>query len=234
MERLVFNAFTILLAFPCVKLNRTSLDNILNDEQKPPLYPNVTVVSISLYIIDMYSVSEQDMTFKLKYYFNLKWLDPKLMFNPNGYSKKKYINSSDNSKKKGLFLDVNVDNMVQTAWFPNIFIVNLIPTDHEHLNYKNGIAKLKSNGEIMFIKIVTSSLRCQMDLQKLPFDTQHCSVLFESFKYTYKELLIEWYPIFKHQGIISRDNLTLNDFEIIGKFFSPETDDVQSFNAVYC
>ncbi len=178
---------------------------MVKEEQKPPLYPNVTPLSISLKVLDLYALSEQKMTFKMTYYFNLKWRDPTLMFNASHYG-----NSA---------LDINLEKMVGSSWFPDIFILNLIPTDYDHLNYENGIGKLYPDGHIIFSKVVTSSLRCNMNLRKLPFDTQHCSVVFKSFNYPHEELVLKWNPVVKYHGKFAMKNITLDYFEITGKCF---------------
>ncbi len=204
-------------------------------ESKTPLYPNVTVLSVSLNVKDMYAFSEKDMTFKMKYSFLIGWLEPKLKFdlskNVAGANNDPWVKinnsylSANNTKNQqcefnvystSMHLDVN--NLSQFIWFPDLYIVNQVPTSYQHLNYEHGIATLFPDGCITFYKFVTSMMRCRMNLRRLPFDTQYCSVLFESSNYRPEELKIKWNLIlhFKRK-IVTFENFTLDNFDVTGK-----------------
>ncbi len=190
---------------------------------------NVTILHISLHIEDLYDISEQKMTFKMKYYFRLYWLEPGLKFDPSEtlidmsendtFVKVNY--SNPDHSQKGVAdtftpLDLDMELLSKKIWFPDIYIVNQVPTEFDHLNYEKGFAKLSPDGHIFFSKIVTSSMRCKMNLRKLPFDTQYCSVIFESFSYTQAKLVIQW-KMDSWRGAVSSDKITLDDFDITGK-----------------
>ncbi len=190
---------------------------------------NVTILYISLHIEDLYDISEQKMTFKMKYYFRLYWLETGLKFNPSEtlirmsendtWIKVNYSNPDHSQKGVADIstpLDLDMELLSKKIWFPDIYIVNQVPTEFDHLNYEKGFAKLSPDGHIFFFKIVTSSMICKMNLRKFPFDTQYCSVIFESFSYKPAKLAIQW-KMDSPQGAVSSDKITLDDFDISGK-----------------
>ena len=242
MEKLSFYTFMILpilgwATLQKVKYNNEMINILKTLETKAPPHEGVTVLSISLHITDIYAFSEQDMTFNMKYHFRLKWLEPDLKFDPNptfisvgnddnNISWVKVNYSANHANYDSTQLDGGNSSVLDFhgwildghIWFPDIFIVNQIPIDFHLLNHDNGIVKIYPDGHVLLQKLVTSSMRCQMFLHEFPFDTQRCSVLFESYNYGHDELIIKWNQVVEHQvGAVSMDNLFLDDFEITGK-----------------
>ncbi len=200
----------------------------LNADKNARPQSSVTDIHMSLHIKDLYDFSEQDMTFKMKYYFRLYWLEPAATFDLSETSVKigendnwvKFNYSNSNirplNQRVATTLDIDTRALAGEFWFPDIYIVNRIPADFDQLKYENGFAKLYPDGRIFFSKIVTSSIRCHMNLSKLPFDSQYCSVIFESFSYGPEGLVIQWKRD-SQRGAVLSDNITLDDFDLMGK-----------------
>ncbi len=243
MERFFSLASVILPFLSYVESKRMRVNNDIasainsKSESNPSLHPNVTYLNISMYVRDMYAFSEKEMTFRMKYNFNLRWREPRLKFDPSmkivDAENKVWvkINSSDSSANStemkeeheisSISTDLDVDNLSPFIWFPDLYIRNQVPANYKHLNYEHGVATLYPDGHIVFYKTVTSSMRCRMNLRRLPFDTQHCSALFESSKHGLDDQKIEWKPIPGFARQFSMDNnITLDNFYITGRFYN--------------
>ena len=233
MQRLPLLGCLILIFIPYALFQRirytgTNEDiNKLNSGKRSPPQSGVTVLQMSLHIKDLYDFSEQDMTFQMKYDFRLYWHVPALKFDLSETSVRigendtwVKFNSNSNSGQENqsvpTALDINHNALSGEFWFPDIYIVNQIPEDFDQLKHENGFAKLYPDGQIFFSKIVTSSIKCHMNLSKLPFDYQYCSVIFQSFRYGPEELVIQWKRD-SQRGAVSSDNIILDDFDLMGK-----------------
>ncbi len=217
------------------------LVNAINDNtshRNAPLHPNITILNISLNVWDLYEFSEKDMTFTMKYNFLLRWLEPRLKFKPNmelvdGDSNGMWFEMGDSNSNADKFkinenhecnsvfqINPEVSNLPQYVWFPDVYIVNQVPVSYKDLNHEHGMVTLYPDGCLIFYKTVTSTMRCRMNLRRLPFDTQYCSVSFQSNSYRPNELKLEWYKVLEFRPEIVKidDNVTLDGFDITGKF----------------
>ena len=78
MERFFSSASVILLLLCYAKSKRIRVNNDLayvinaKSESNPPLHPNVTYLNISMYVRNMYAVSEKEMTFRMAVLYSIK------------------------------------------------------------------------------------------------------------------------------------------------------------------
>jgi hypothetical protein len=65
-------------------------------------------------------------------------------------------------------------------WVPDLELYNAAS---QPTIYNNGGLKLYYNGDVLWIRPTRYSFSCKLDLKQFPFDTQHCTMTFGSWKY---------------------------------------------------
>lgn len=68
---------------------------------------------------------------------------------------------------------------------------------------------------------------CILDLRSFPFDTQECSLLFESYSYNSEEVKLEWFDV----PITLMKRIELPDFDLVG--FAADNNTLQYPNGLW-
>jgi glycine receptor alpha-3 len=138
------------------------------DKRVRPSYGGHPVeVKVSMYIIDISSVSEVLMDFTSDFYFRQFWRDERLSF----------------QKQPGID-ELSVGSEVaKMIWLPDTFFANEKNSYFHTATTDNTFIRIKHDGSITRSMRLTVCASCPMELQYFPMDRQKCTIEVESCKF---------------------------------------------------
>ena len=102
-------------------------------------------------------------------------------------------------------------------WLPDLELYNAASTPL--IFDSSGGLKLLYNGDILWIRPTRYSFSCKLDLKQFPFDTQHCTMTFGSWKYNANFLDLRPFNNHKKFQNISKDpRFSHNEWNIIDTY----------------
>ena len=107
------------------------------------------------------------------------------------------------------------------VWQPDLELYN--SAEKPTIFDTKGALKLFSDGSILYNRATKYSFSCKLDFHNFPFDTQHCSMTFGSWKYTKKKLDLKPFDstdLIKNISI--NKDFSHNEWNIIGTDVSHE------------
>ncbi len=147
------------------------------NRQQPPTLDKATQVRIGIYVNSFYAVNEQTMDYTISMYLRQSWQDPRLKFDP--------INGRIDTIRLG-------DGRWNQIWVPDLFFRNEKRAAFHSVTVPNRLLRLNSTGHLWYVTKISTTLSCPMKLQRYPFDTQSCPIMFESFGYTMDTVYFNW------------------------------------------
>lgn len=178
------------------------LDSLLvgYDKRIRPNYDGAAVeVGVSLYVLDISSISEENMDFTLDFYFRQYWTDPRLSFE---------------WKPRFGFISVGSE-YGKNIWQPDTFFTNEKQSYAHSITTSNEFLRISPIGEITRSIRITVTASCPMNLQYFPMDRQLCDLSLESFGYTMRDIRYKWKQGPNSVGL-SYGIITQPQFRIIG------------------
>jgi len=133
-------------------------------------------VSVSMFVLAIFDVSEHTNDFTLEFYFRQHWNDARLAYRNRGDA-------------DVMYLDELTTAMI---WLPDPFIVNAKRMQQNDVLSPHVFTKLLPNGDILRSNKLTVTAHCPMSLRNYPADTQVCELLFESYGYTANDMELAW------------------------------------------
>ena len=110
-------------------------------------------------------------------------------------------------------LNINANQI----WVPDLELYNAASTPL--IFDSSGGLKLHYNGDILWIRPTRYSFSCKLDLKLFPFDTQHCTMTFGSWKYNANFLDLRPFNNHNRYKNISKDpNFSHNEWNIIDTY----------------
>ncbi|XP_060572140.1 glycine receptor subunit alpha-2-like isoform X2 [Ruditapes philippinarum] len=188
---LCVSTFVFLQFLPQIKgqnltedMNMSTLLTKIFDGYDKKLSPNynkagtdrVVEVTINIYIISMFSISEIDMDFSLSMFLRERWKDERLVYD-------------DVLNLTRLELD---PSLFDSIWVPDLFIITEKFSEFHEVTVPNKMVHIYPDGTVQYSARVTGSFFCVMNLRRYPFDTQICKMEFESYGQTTKNLRFKW------------------------------------------
>lgn len=76
-------------------------------------------------------------------------------------------------------------DLKEAIWVPHVFFANERSSNILGTSEKDILTSVSPDGTIILSYRIQATLHCWMNLQKFPFDEQHCSTVLESCKYNY-------------------------------------------------
>lgn len=84
------------------------------------------------------------------------------------------------------------DILRNAIWVPHIFLANEKDSSILGTPKKDVLTSISPNGTIIIATRIEATIYCTLDLEKFPFDSQHCSTVIESWMYNTTELMLHW------------------------------------------
>ncbi|XP_013103137.2 pH-sensitive chloride channel 2 isoform X1 [Stomoxys calcitrans] len=135
-------------------------------------------VYVRWYVYFMQNLEAHDLQFKIHALLQLRFLDPRLTFRKVAPKRKQPILGEKQLR----------DNL----WVPHIFLANERDSSIMGTNEKDILTSISPDGTVIISSRIKATLYCWMNLQKFPFDEQHCSTYLESWMYNTSELVLHW------------------------------------------
>lgn len=175
------------------------LNNSYNNEVRPVKEWNTaTNVNISVAVIAIIDFNEVKQTIVLTTKLSLIWKDELLVWDPVDFENVTHIHLSQSK-----------------VWKPYIFLENSVSKQAE-IGTPSLQVIVSNDGTVEWNPVEVFQSTCAADVRKFPFDTQKCSMVFESLGYTDKEIRmnsVEDHIDFHGSGITSGWSVVKTDME---------------------
>lgn len=109
-------------------------------------------------------------SFNMHLLFQLRYVDPRLVFHELSPNRKQPI--------------VGGFDLLKTLWSPHIFMANARASNILGTEEKDVLTSVSPDGTVIISSRIQATLNCWMDLQMYPFDAQKCPTIFESCKFS--------------------------------------------------
>ncbi|GMR60185.1 hypothetical protein PMAYCL1PPCAC_30380, partial [Pristionchus mayeri] len=142
----------------------------------PPV-PNASslpiVVRVSLQLVLLIDVNEKDQVMHTNVWLTLVWHDYQMRWNPTNYGEIKQIRVSPDK-----------------VWLPDIVLFNNADGNFEVSFMCNVV--IDSTGDMLWVPPALYKSSCIIDVEYFPFDQQSCYLIFGSWTYDEKELILDY------------------------------------------
>lgn len=128
-----------------------------------PPQPLPVPVETSIYLWKIENIDEKNQTFTAYIYLDLKWHDPRLVF-------------EGESGKPMIFTEDSIDEKFKEIWWPETDFVNAIET-----SVNNKSLAIYPDGEVNYSLKISGTFFTPMNFEKFPFDSQSFQIHLESF-----------------------------------------------------
>ncbi|KAG8196825.1 hypothetical protein JTE90_027539 [Oedothorax gibbosus] len=137
-------------------------------------------VSVSLFVLQMHSLDEIEMNFKMDFVMRQLWEDDRLIF-PQSL--------------KGLRDKVVLDSTWgSNIWTPDVWFKNALNVKLQEWINPSVFYWFMSNKTVLFSGRVTLELSCDMNMAKYPHDVQFCGVTILSLMNPSTDVSLHWMP----------------------------------------
>ncbi|XP_019489056.1 PREDICTED: gamma-aminobutyric acid receptor subunit pi-like isoform X2 [Hipposideros armiger] len=136
------------------------------DGEPVQIAPTLDIASIS-------SISESNMDNTATIYLRQRWTDPQLVFEGN----------------KSITLDAR---LVEFLWVLDTYIVESKKSFLHEVTLGKRLICLFSNGTVLYVLRITTTVACNVDLSKYPIDTHTCQLQLESWGYDGNDMEFSW------------------------------------------
>ena len=127
-------------------------------------------------ILEVEEINDQTQTISVAYYFRIKWMEPRLMIDPN------HVEWS-NSDRSGGALSYQ-SKILKSFWTPDLEIMGLkVFGTQKILKQMSGVEIFKSQ-YIKYSARVETTFSCQMVFDNYPLDSHSCPFQIGSYLYT--------------------------------------------------
>jgi hypothetical protein len=162
----------------------------------PPDRNGPVPVSVDFFLLDIASVDGASESFHASLYFDLKWTDPRMVFDAAAFG-------SDHV----LFTGSSVDEQLAQMWSPGVDVSNL----NGDPQVIDKTLTIRSNGEVEYEVRLAGDFASPMELSRFPFDRQKLCVQLESFLWTADEVQLIAVQSPRHVN----ENLLIHDWSLI-------------------
>ncbi|TRY68500.1 hypothetical protein TCAL_11275 [Tigriopus californicus] len=173
------------------------LTNTKYDLRVPPKNTNgkdAVVVRTSVYVYFMGRFEAERLEYEMQLMIRHRWTDPRLSFR----------NSNMSLGQNWLYDSLEGESwFTDRIWTPNIFIENEQASKLTELLRSNIFVRIGRVGNVQMNYRVTTTVLCNMALQRFPHDRQGCALKLESWTLNANDMLLEWEP---------RNPVEINDF----------------------
>ncbi|KAI8481344.1 hypothetical protein Bbelb_409080 [Branchiostoma belcheri] len=162
--------------------------------------PNVTGAAVRIgVVIDLIgidNISELDMKYTVTYDIRQSWVDERLDFRRLYDGKKMTFLGEDTLR----------------IWRPDTFIKNGQGSRFHDVTKDQQTMHVFRDGRVLYKLRLTTIASCWMKMHLFPFDTQNCTLLFETYGYTTSDVVYYWYR--GRQSVRGFEKVRLADFMI--------------------
>ncbi|KAL1435640.1 hypothetical protein MTO96_001511 [Rhipicephalus appendiculatus] len=153
-------------------------------------------VDVNMFVLSIPEVSEKNMDYTIQVYFRQSWLDPRLAFDDRA-GDVEYVTLYDAEK----------------IWKPDAFFSNEKEGHFHDVPRPNSFVRIFPAGRVLYSARLSLKLSCPMNLKRYPFDTQSCSMIMPSYKYTTEDIVF----VFKlHEPVEFYKDILVRNYKLTG------------------
>uniref|UniRef100_A0A182QR83 pH-sensitive chloride channel 2 n=1 Tax=Anopheles farauti TaxID=69004 RepID=A0A182QR83_9DIPT len=153
------------------------------------------------YIYFMQNLEAHDLQFKIHALLQFRYVDPRLVFKEVAPNRLKPI--------------MGEQSLRDLLWVPHVFLANERSSDILGTAEKDILTSISPDGTVVVSTRISATLYCWMNLQKFPFDEQHCSTVLESWMYNENDLVLSWE---KRSPVTLAPELHLTEYVLLQMF----------------
>ncbi|RWS23885.1 Glycine receptor subunit alphaZ1-like protein [Leptotrombidium deliense] len=159
----------------------SSITKDLVDENYDVLMPpkelnQPVIVNISIFLINIRSISAQDLTFTADMFLHQTWFDKRLKY-------PKWLNESSVTMHASL---------IDKIWIPDIYFKDGIGGEISTLQFKTTYFVFTDKNAVFMVSRLSVKLVCQMNFAKYPHDSHTCSIALMSLAYHNSSVTLRW------------------------------------------
>lgn len=143
------------------------------DKRVRPNYGGRPVKVTAQVYTERMDVRDRDLDMSLTIYLRMSWKDPRFV----GKIASQITLSSGSA---------------DLVWKPDYYFSNEKRTYGNEAQASNRYVRIYSNGDVFYSERIALDVSCPMKFHKLPFDTQHCGLVIESYGHTTNDIVLEW------------------------------------------
>ena len=132
------------------------------------------------HIFDVQEVNDMQQTIMIDMYFDIRWLEPRLMINPTA-------DDWENEDNPHGFIPIPLKDL-EYFWFPDLEMYELSSYQSQKIVKPMTSLKVNKDGLFRYNSRVNIILTCQMDFRTFPFDSHQCIIRVGSF-YNHQEVV---------------------------------------------
>ncbi|XP_035693528.1 glycine receptor subunit alphaZ1-like isoform X2 [Branchiostoma floridae] len=169
------------------------------DERVRPDFKGPPVkIFCQLVVNNLGSVKAETMDYIVTVFMRQRWIDSRLQH--YDYNDTIILSSR------------NLDRV----WLPDIFFVNEKAAGFISTTGNNKMLRIYPNGEVLYSEKYTMLLKCRMNFEMFPMDTQVCTLQTESYSHTDKDLLLIW----DENPVVLSGDIELPEYILRGKRYT--------------
>lgn len=170
----------------CMASLPASVKKLLNDQQVSPR-PCAMIVNISIELVDLISVDSRDNHIMMVMKYRETWRDHKIKVPPQ-------LNPlcKDYVAPESQLLLVPGNLYRKQVWTPDFYMRGAMSARASRLLGKNEALVLHAGNIIESVISLKLIIKCPMEFQAFPFDTQTCNITMESYGFLADQLALEW------------------------------------------
>ncbi|XP_058056351.1 pH-sensitive chloride channel 2 [Anopheles bellator] len=153
------------------RLERPKRESLTGTNQPVKVYARA-------YIYFMQNLEAHDLQFKIHALLQFRYVDSRLVFKEVAPNRTKPI--------------MGEQSLRDLLWVPHVFLANERSSDILGTAEKDILTSISPDGTVIVSTRISATLYCWMNLQKFPFDEQHCSTVLESWMYNKDDLELLW------------------------------------------
>lgn len=200
---MAFLALLVLLAALASFTNQALTSDVsknVNMAAQPPTNEGSPVkVNVSLFVVSLSQLEQSASgSFRAQLYLRQRWVDPRLSTQNKASNSTFLDNLNGHQSTDGRTINLR-GKEVEKIWKPDTFIPNVRSMAHQQLissSMGGGDAEFckvdQITGEVFISKMLDLTAGCSMNFAAFPFDTQSCTIEFESYGYSAADILYQW------------------------------------------
>ncbi|XP_066925378.1 gamma-aminobutyric acid receptor subunit beta-1-like isoform X2 [Clytia hemisphaerica] len=151
-------------------------------------------VYISVYITGMRQTEKSGMGYSFSCFFRMIWRDYRL--------KSENIQKEDFNISEPIRITMS-HKFVERLWIPDVYLTEGDKVSLQDITQPNQMLWLYPNGTVLLSqRLYVELAKCQMNLERFPFDKQTCDFGFESYSYSEDLVKLHWW---KRNGKVAID-----------------------------
>ncbi|XP_054257131.1 pH-sensitive chloride channel 2-like [Macrosteles quadrilineatus] len=137
-----------------------------------PIVSEKTKVFTHIHVYSIVNMDPLHLEYTVQILLRFRWSDPRL--------------------RQANVLRHEGDELRDMIWHPHLYITNEQHSTVMGSSQKDVMNSIWPDGTIVSLSRKKITLRCEMDLQKFPFDQQYCPIIIESWSYNTSQLELVW------------------------------------------